>query len=102
MIFNSTTKRTNIRHLLKFLYGIEAIRNSYVVADSTPAVEEVLIGPISNSAVADITTPDQIRMDDAEEFTYVSLPFSRAPAIMKFTYSHLGAKFCEISTNIVY
>ena len=81
-----------------------SISKSYVVVDTTPADQDVLIGPTphnlhSTHIISDSGLWLHFSFDD---YLYVHLPISRAPANIRFSYAHLGNTFTEILTKIPY
>ena len=105
ILFNPTTKGTFIRHSFKYLSDIEPNSTSYVVADITPVVEEVLIGTLSNRTNTKLFITVQPGMNNPEapeDYSYVHLPKARAPTRIHFAYQHIGNSFLETNTSTKY
>ena len=97
-LFNPTTKRTFIRHSFKYLSDIEPVSTSYVVAAPTPADEEVLSGPISDSntsAKSSISSNMGYPVSDFNDYTYVLLTIARTPSKFRFAFANLQSTFFE-------
>ena len=80
------------------------ISTSYVVADTTPAVEDMLIGTLyrANTELSITVQPGMDNPKEPDDYSYVHLPKARASTNIHFAYQHIGNKFLEINTNTTY
>jgi hypothetical protein len=95
-LFNPTTKRVILRDSFKYLSDVESSSTTFVFPEDNSTAS-----PISNSNIL-INEPPMPTSPDKDEFTFISLPKSKAPAAYKFSYNFLNHSFLDKTSNSNY